>query len=56
VATFFDIGEKTLPARYDKCLNVGGNYEEKYKCGLPCKNKIVTKNLLVLLYLNMVLA
>jgi len=28
-APFFDEGLQTLASRYDKCLNVGGNYVDK---------------------------
>ena len=29
-ANFYDEGIKNLVVRYDKCLNIGGNYVEKY--------------------------
>ena len=57
-ANFYDEGIKNLVVRYDKCLNIGGNYVEKYrrlKCRLLRKNKIVTIFLLVFLYLKTVL-
>ena len=29
-ANFYDEGIKNLVIRYDKCLNIGGNYVEKW--------------------------
>ena len=42
---FYDEGIKNLVVRYDKWLNIGGNYVGK--SGILCKNKIVPMFLLV---------
>jgi hypothetical protein len=30
-ASFYDVGIQKLVSRYDKCLNNGGNYDEKWR-------------------------
>ena len=47
---FYDESIKNLVVRYDKCLNIGESmWQCRLKCGLLCKNKIVTIFLIVFL-------